>query len=78
MSLILFLKSNIQIEYIGKFVRDYLANSDREKQVLLLSTHSKSHAAFRLAYLNLHVAHSKGQGQGHAHFDYEYSANSDR
>ena len=43
-----------------------------------LLTHRKSHVAFLLAYLQLTVAHSKGQGQGHAHFACEYLANDDR
>ena len=30
---------------------------------------------FLLAYLNLSMAHSKGQGKGHAHFDNEYFEN---
>ena len=39
--------------------------------------HRKSHVAFRLAYLHLTLAHSKGQGQGHIQFDYECPANGD-
>ena len=36
----------------------------------------KSHVAFRLAYLYLTVAHSKGQG--HVHYAGEYFKNGDR
>ena len=38
-------------------------------------TNTKSHAAFRLPYLNLTLTQSKGQGQGHAHFNCTYLAN---
>ena len=33
---------------------------------------------FRLTYLHLTLAHSKGQSQGHAHLDGEYLANDAR
>ena len=32
---------------------------------------------FRLEYLHLTLAYSKGQDHGHAHFDNEYLANGD-
>ena len=34
-----------------------------------------SHMGFRLVYLDLTVAHSKGHGQGHAHFSRKYLQN---
>ena len=37
----------------------------------------KSHTAFRLTYLDLTLAHSKGQGQVYAHFDCEYFQSGD-
>ena len=34
--------------------------------------------AFRLTYLQVIMAHSKGEGQGYAYFDCKYRANGDR
>ena len=61
-------KSQILIEYIGKFKRDYFAHDDTQDKHCYRQ-HRKPHVPFRLEYLHLTWAHYKGQGQGHAHFN---------
>ena len=48
------------------------------KQKLLLTIHRNSPIYFRLMYLHLILAHSKGQSQGHAKLDLEYLVNDER
>ena len=64
------------MEYIKKTTREYLVNGDKLCKHCYRQ-HRKLHAAFRLAYLHLTLAHSKGQGKGHAQFDCEYLAKGD-
>ena len=42
-----------------------------EPKLRLLYHNMKSHKGFRLPYLDLTSAHSKGQGEGHVHFGSE-------
>ena len=67
--------SKIQIEYIGKFIRNFLANGDRYDKHCNCQ-HRKSQVAFRLPYSYLTVANSKRQRE--CHFDRKYLANGDR
>ena len=46
--------------------------------MLLLPTLSKSSIGFRMAYLHLTLAYSKGQSQGRSNRDCEYLVNGDR
>ena len=67
-------RTNIRFEYVCKIRRDYLAKCD----IWDKNCYTKSHVAFRLAYLHLTFAYFNGKGQGHAHFDCGYLANGDK
>ena len=41
---------------------------------MLLPTNRKSHTAFPLTYLDMTLAHTRGQREGRAHFDSKYLA----
>ena len=43
--------------------------------MLLLTINGKSYMGFRLVFIHMSLAHSKGQVQGHAYFNSEYLGN---
>ena len=67
------------IEDVEKFVRDNLANGDREDKHCFFQYVESGMRPFDWHIcMHLTLAHSNGHGQGHAHFDCEYLANDDR
>ena len=68
-------QGDIQIEFTGKFICDYLANNIKNTAITI-----KLKVACRLSICLFHLTltHSKEQGQGQAHFDCKYLVNGDR